>query len=154
MESPGIPGRFTDKSAVALLRALLDAIERYGKPCAVRTDNERVFTARLLRFALWILGIRHERIDPHCPWRNGRVERFFGTLKEKLDYWAVDSLDQLNLALGDFRTWYNHVRPHQHLHGRTPAEAWQGIDPCATAPKDVRYFSAWDGMLTGFHMRW
>jgi transposase InsO family protein len=33
-----------DKATIAILRALLDAIERFGKPRAVRTDNEAVFT--------------------------------------------------------------------------------------------------------------
>ena len=142
-----------DKSTITLLRALLDAIERYSKPAAIRTDHESCFTGKLFRFVLWFLGIRHQVTELHCPWQNGRVERFFGTLKEKLDHWAVDGLDDLALDLGDFRAWYNHVRPHQHLCGRTPAEAWQGIDPYATPPKTVRYFTAWDGMLTGFWMR-
>jgi len=61
--------------------------------------------------------------------------------------------EQLVLALFDFRFWYNHVRPHRHLGGRTPAEAWAGIDPYAVAPNSVSFFSAWDKMLTGFHMR-
>jgi transposase InsO family protein len=142
-----------NKASITLLRALLDAIERFGKPRAVRSDNEAVFTSRLFRIALWTLGIRHQRTEPHCPWQNGRVERFFGTLKSKLDRWAVDGRDELALALGDFRAWYNHVRPHQHLGGWTPAEAWAGIDPYAAEPKSASYFSAWDGMLTGFHMR-
>ncbi len=81
------------------------------------------------------------------------MERFLGTLKEKLDRWRVDGRDQLALALGDFRAWYNHVRPHQHLGGRTPSEAWAGVDPYAAAPKSPSYFSAWDGMLTGFYLR-
>jgi transposase InsO family protein len=143
-----------DKATIAALRALLDAIERFGKPRAVRTDNEAVFTSRLFRFALWLLGIRHQRTELHCPWQNGRVERFFGTLKEKLDCWQIDSLEQLGLALDDFSTWYNHVRPHQHVGGRTPAEAWAGIDPYAVAPKSASYFSAWDGMLTGIRLRY
>ncbi|NIP27488.1 MAG: DDE-type integrase/transposase/recombinase, partial [Phycisphaerae bacterium] len=66
------------------LRHLLDAIERYGKPKFLRTDNETVFTSRLFRFGLWLLGIKHQRTDKGCPWMNGRVERFFGTLKQKL----------------------------------------------------------------------
>lgn len=142
-----------DKASITLLRALLDAIERHGRPKAIRTDNEAVFTSRLFRFALWTLGIRHQHTEPHCPWQNGRVERFFGTLKGKLDRWAVDGRNELAHALGDFRAWYNHVRPHQHLGGRTPAEAWAGVDPYARAPKAMSYFSAWDGMLTGFYLR-
>lgn len=142
-----------DKATIAILRVLLDAIERFGRPHAVRTDNEAVFTSRLFRFVLWALGIRHPRTELHCPWQNGRVERFFGTLKETLDRWQVDSLEQLGVALGDFRDWYNHVRPHQHLGGWTPAEAWAGIDPYATTPESASYFSAWDGTLTGFYLR-
>jgi transposase InsO family protein len=67
--------------------------------------------------------------------------------------WSVEGFEELTLALGDFRAWYNHVRPHQHLAGRTPFEAWSGIDPYASAPKQVRYSSAWDGMLTGYWIR-
>ncbi len=141
------------QTTVAVLRALLDAIERHGVPRAARTDNDGAFTSRLFALALALLGIGHQRTEPHCPWMNGRVERFFGTLKEKLNGWAVDGHEQLNLALRDFRTWYNHVRPHQHLDGRTPAEAWSGIDPYAAAPRSTRYFLAWHGLLTGFYMR-
>jgi len=142
-----------DKASITLLRALLDAIERHGRPRAIRTDNEAVFTSRLFRFVLWTLRIAHQRTEPHCPWQNGRVERFFGTLKGKLDRWTVDGRDELALALGDFRAWYNHVRPHQHLGGRTPAEARAGVDPYARAPRAASYFSAWDGTLTGFYLR-
>lgn len=78
---------------------------------------------------------------------------FFGTLKGKLDRWAVEGGEQLAFALADFRTWYNFVRPHQHLGARTPAEAWAGIDPYAVAPRAASYFSAWDGMLTGYYIR-
>lgn len=111
-----------DKATVTILRALLDAIEHYGTPRALRTDNESVFTSRLFRSSLWLLGIEHQRIEPLCPWQNGRVERFFGTLKHKLDRWLVPDIEGLQTSLGQFRAWYNHVRPHQHLASRTPAE--------------------------------
>lgn len=101
------------KATIIVLRALLDVIERFSKPQQLRTDNERIFTSHLFRFGLWALGIKHQLTDPHCPWQNGRIERFFGTLKKKLDHWAVENLDQLNTALHVFRLWYNHIRPHQ-----------------------------------------
>jgi transposase InsO family protein len=53
-----------------------------------------VFTSVRFRLTLWLLGIQHQRIDPHCPWQNGRVEQFFGTLKEKLDQWEVTRLPE------------------------------------------------------------
>jgi transposase InsO family protein len=142
-----------DKSSFTLLRHLLNAIRQHGKPKIIRTDNEAIFTSGLVRLTLWLLGIRHQRIAPHCPWQNGRVERFFGTLKDKLDQWQVDSLTQLNRALGQFQFWYNAVRPHQHLQGRTPIEVWSGVDVFSRMPKREYWFDAWEGLLTGFYLR-
>lgn len=70
------------KASITLLRYLLDTIEHYGKPKIIRTDNEAVFTSRLFRFGLSWLNIKHQKVDKGCPWQNGRVERFFGTLKK------------------------------------------------------------------------
>ena len=142
-----------DKSSWTLLGQLFPAIGRFGKPGALRTGNERVFTSRVFRLALFLLGIRHQRTEPHCPWQNGRIERLFGTLKASLDLLAVDSLEALNRALGEFRFFYNHVRPHQNLAGRTPAEAWAGIDPFATQFRDEFWFEAWEGLLCGYYFR-
>ncbi|WP_303908946.1 integrase core domain-containing protein [Thiohalomonas denitrificans] len=141
-----------DKSSLTLLRCLIAAVERYGKPECLRTDNEAIFTSRQFRFGLWLLGIRHQPIEKGCPWMNGRVERFFGTLKSKLDRWEIDSADQLNRALVPFRFWYNHVRPHQHLDGRTPAEVWKD-DDLDFRPRTESWFAAWDGLLTGYYLR-
>ena len=141
-----------DKASIALLRCLLDAVEKYGRPRFLRTDNEAVFTSRLFRVGLWLLGIRHQRTDKGCPWMNGRVERFFGTLKAKLGRWEVDSLEHLNNALVPFRFWYN-VRPHQHLDGRTPAEVWAGKDVFTERPTNEEWFEAWDGLLAGYYLR-
>lgn len=142
----------SDKTTVSLLRALLDVIERYGKPKIIRTDNERIFTSRRFRFALWLLGITHQRIDVCCPWQNGRIERFFGTLKGKLNRWSVNNIEQLDAALHLFRFWYNHIRPHQHLQERTPAEVWDGVD-MRNRGKEIAWFDAWDGLLTGYYIR-
>lgn len=142
-----------NKASFTLLGHLLLAIGRYGKPRAIRTDNEAVVTSRRFRAALYLLGVRHQRIDPHCPWQNGRAERFFGTLKRSLDRLAVDSLEALNHALVEFRFFYNHVRPHQNLDGATPAEAWSGVNPHASRIQDEYWFEAWDGLLCGYYLR-
>ena len=99
------------------------------------------------------VGIRHEFTAIACPWQNGRIERLFLTLKEKLNLIVPTNGATLNRLLGDFLTWYNKVRPHQHLHGFTPSEVWFGIDPYVTAPQEIRRFEAWDGLLQGYHIR-
>lgn len=141
------------KNTWTLLGCLFIAIGRFGKPRSIRSDNESMFKNRRWRIVLTLAGIRHQLTDPGCPWMNGRVERFFGTLKEKLNRIDVVSRESLSDCLGDFAVWYNHVRPHRHLHGQTPVEAWNGIDPYADAPKRVSLFIAWGGLLTGFYIR-
>ena len=136
----------TNKTRIKLLRCLLDTIEKYGKPEAIRTDNEAVFTSRLFKFGLWILGIKHQKTDVGSPWQNGRIERFFGTLKEKLNQIDVLDCGHLNLHLRDFRFFYNHVRTHQNIDNRTPAEVWSGNGFKRTA----YFYSAWGGLLQGF----
>ncbi|HJT21287.1 MAG TPA: integrase core domain-containing protein [Nitrospira sp.] len=76
--------RLSDKSPWSLLHELLQAVKRYGLPQYLRTDNEAVFVSRLFRLGLWLLRIRQQRIQPGCPWQNGRVERFIGTVKREL----------------------------------------------------------------------
>jgi putative transposase len=63
------------KHAWAVLSHLCQAIGEFGLPAAVRTDNEGMFASRVWRLAFSCFGIRHQRIRPHCPWENGRVER-------------------------------------------------------------------------------
>lgn len=139
-----------NKASITLLRSLIDGIEQYGKPKIVRTDNEVVFVSRLFRFGLWILGIKHQRTEKCCPWMNGKVERFFGTLKNRLQYHLIENSQTLGSDIALFRCWYNHVRPHQHLNGRTPAEVWAKKQPNSQGKN--RYFYAWGGALTGFYL--
>lgn len=141
------------KSSWTLVGRLVTSIKRFGKPKMIRTDNEPIFTSRVFCFALFLLGIRHQRTDLHCPWQNGRIERFFGSLKASLDQLAVLSSDALGDALVEFRFFYNHVRTHQNLGGATPAEAWAGIDPHLTRFKHEYWFEAWDGLLSGYYLR-
>jgi putative transposase len=92
-----------NKSSWILLGHLCMAIGRYGKPTAIRSNNERAFTSRVFRSALLCLGIRHQRIDLGCPWMNGRIVRYFGTLEISLNHWTVDDGGQLQASLDVFR---------------------------------------------------
>lgn len=117
-----------DKSSLTLFRELIEAVKRYGVPTILRTDNEAVFVSRRFRLGLWLLGIRHQRTEPGCPWQNGRVERFIGTVKRELATESMADSEHVTRSLHEIRTWYNHERPHDHLQGRTPAEVWACID--------------------------
>ena len=106
----------------------MQAVKRYGRPQFSRTDNEAVLVSRLFRLGLWLLGLRQQWIAPDCPWQNGRVERFIGTVKRELAAESIADERELTRTLREIRTWYNHERPHDHLQGRTPAEVWARID--------------------------
>jgi putative transposase len=144
----------THRNAWTLMGHVFLAIGQFGKPRALRSDNDAVFKSRVFCTVLRLFNIRQQFTVPGCPWMNGRIERLFGTFKQKLDQLEVDGAVALAQLLGEFRGWYNAVRPHQHLAGRTPAEAWNGIDPYASAPQSVTWFAAWDGLLTGYCLRY
>ena len=140
-----------NKASTTLLRYLFTAFETYGKSKLIRSDNEVVFTSKLFALTLWLLGIKHQTTELHSPWQNGRVERFFGTLKQKLNQWSVDSLEQCNHDLQIFQFWYNQVRTHNNLNGKTPEEVWLDIDVFKRKSKDIYYFNEWQGLLAGFY---
>jgi transposase InsO family protein len=137
------------KASTVLVRALLDSVDRFGKPKAVRTDNEAVFNSLVFRLSLFLMGIRHQKTQVHSPWQNGRVERFFGTLKRMAKRVKFENRASVGQAMETFRFWYNRVRPHQNLGGRTPMEAWNKVDPYTLPVRRSRPFQAWDGVLTG-----
>ncbi|CAM4074150.1 integrase core domain-containing protein [Paracidovorax anthurii] len=145
-----LPGKCT----WILLGHLLIAIGQYGKPRSIRTDNEAMFTSRLWCTALRLLGIRHQRSAPGCPWQNGRIERFFGTLKPVLRSMRLTA-GGLPTKLAGFASFYNEVRPHQNLGGLTPHEAWQGITWADVHRAQGRgaWVQACEGLLWGYRSR-
>ena len=109
--------RLADKSSLRLLQKLVQAVKQYGRPRFLRTDNEAVLVSRVFRLGLWLLGIRHQRTEPGCPWQNGRVERFIGTVKRALALDPIADKEAFTDRLKGIRAWYNHARPHDHLQG-------------------------------------
>jgi transposase InsO family protein len=143
--------RLTDKSSWTIWHHLVTTCRHYGCPRVLRTDNEAVFTSRPLRLALTCVGIRLQHSEPGCPWQNGRVERLIGTLKRLLLHHAINNAASLDCALSHTRSVYNHLRPHQHLHGRTPAEVWAGIDVFAPTRESRRWLRRWEQQWDAVH---
>jgi transposase InsO family protein len=112
-----------DKTSITILRKLLDILEYHPKPQFIRSDNELCFNSKLIKFGLWFLGIEKQTIDKHSPWQNGRIERFFGTLKSTIQQLPKSFTNETELPylLHSFEWWYNEIRLHQNLNGKTPA---------------------------------
>jgi transposase InsO family protein len=67
------------------------------------------------------LQAKHRFIKPHCPWQNGKVERFNRTLQTEWAYRHVfTSNQQRTEALPPWLDHYNHQRRHTALGGRPP----------------------------------
>lgn len=94
----------------------IDRIER------VMTDN--AFGYRLsndVTAALQQLDARHVLIRPHCPWQNGKVERFNRTLQAEWAYRQVFATnDDRHDALAPWLDYYNTRRRHSALDGLPP----------------------------------
>jgi transposase InsO family protein len=88
----------------------------------VMTDNHFSYKrANDVRDVIAILGARHIFIRPHCPWQNGKVERFNRTLQIE---WAYGRIYLTNTArtdaLAPWLDFYNNQRRHTALGGRPP----------------------------------
>jgi len=108
----------------------------------------RILLAWLRRRSTRYRGQQHWAADPkrHCyaqP-KPAWVCRDVVRLKGSLAPWSIEDGEQLDRTLPNVRTWYNHLRPHAHLHGRTPAEVWAGVDVFADTPQAAMWRKRWE----------
>ena len=89
---------------------------------AVMTDNHWSYTkSQAFTEALDAVGARHVTIRPHCPWQNGKVERFNRTLQTEWAYRQVYTTNSERArALQPWLDYYNHRRNHSSLGRRPP----------------------------------
>ena len=88
----------------------------------VITDNHFSYRrSNDVRDAIAALGAKHKFIKPHCPWQNGKVERFNRTLQVE---WAYRQIFLTNAdraaALAPWLEVYNTQRRHTALGGLPP----------------------------------
>lgn len=118
-------GMFIEHSIPAkrLIELLKIAIESYGIPKAIRTDNGPEFISK--RFQLWLknMNIKWEPIRKGKPQENCFIERFNKTAREDLfDANLFYTLDQTKEMAEEFVREYNSERPHESLNNQTPLE--------------------------------
>jgi transposase InsO family protein len=109
-------------TAVAFFeRAVADFAARGITIQAVMTDNHWTYTRSRLPAVLARIGVRHVLIRPHCPWQNGKVERFNRTLQAEWAYRRVFTTnEEREAALAPWLDGYNTRRRHSALGGRPP----------------------------------
>ena len=71
--------------------------------------------------AVAAIGARQKFIKPHCPWQNGKVERYNRTIAAEWAYVRVYTTNQDRLdALAPWLEHYNTERRHTALDGQAP----------------------------------
>jgi transposase InsO family protein len=87
----------------------------------VITDNAMNHVlSRDFQIALTTMGARHLQIKPHCPWQNGKVERFNRTIQVWAYRQVFNTNDERSSALAPWLDYYNTRRRHSAIRGQPP----------------------------------
>lgn len=116
-----------------VVTAVLQGIERFGKPQEILTDQGRqYFTWRgKCDFQKLLIkqGIRHVVARSHHPQTVGKCERLWETINAELwDRTRAQDLEDARTRLEHFFKHYNHFRPHQGIDGMVPADRFFGVE--------------------------
>ena len=122
---------FTTTKTQDVVDTFQEAASLHGLPACLLSDNGAVFTATprkgkvLLQTELQRLGIASKNSRPYHPQTCGKIERLHQTLKRYLARQpAAGTLAELQAQLDTFVHYYNDIRPHRALDGRTPLQAY------------------------------
>lgn len=121
-----------ERTTVKAVRPAFEKLfERHGVPKAIQCDNGSPFASVQARAGLtalsawWVsLGIQLVRSRPGCPQDNGAHERMHADMAGDLEASPADSRRAQQRACDRWRQQFNHVRPHDALKGRTPADVY------------------------------
>lgn len=107
-----------------------EVFQTYGLPDAILSDNGAQFAGfrhGYTRFEKWLMDLDilpiHGRI--RHPQTQGKIERFHRTLKhELLQRTTFADIQDAQKQLDQWRNKYNHLRPHEALGMKCPAEVY------------------------------
>jgi transposase InsO family protein len=115
--------------AVDVITAMEAAMECYGSPDHIRSDNGPEFIAYAIRDWLKDNQIQTIYIKPGSPWENGHIESFHDKFRDELlNREVFGSLLEAKVLVEQWRIEYNQDRPHSSLGYQTPQEyaaRWQ-----------------------------
>ena len=130
----------------AVCLAFTEALQRYGAPGEVLSDNGKQFTARFGRGGEVLFdkicrrnGIAHRLTQPRSPTTTGKIERFHQTLRRELldDARPFASVLAAQAALDDWVRDYNAQRPHQALETSRPVVPAERFQPAAPEEREL-----------------
>lgn len=122
-----------DQRGTTMIDVLHRAIERYGKPRRLLTDQGSSFytwsnESTLFQKYLDDMEIEHIVADPHSPETCGKVERLNQTIqRELIQKVRFSSYADARRGIEEYFHSYNYDRPHQGIDGACPCDRFHGI---------------------------
>jgi len=130
----------------AVRKELERLFRKHGLPMAFQCDNGSPFISTRARggltaLSVWLvsLGIRIVRSRPGCPQDNGGHERMHRDVAQEVQPWPSEDLRGQQRELDRWRQEFNHVRPHEKLGGKTPADLYRPSDRKLREPRPFAY---------------
>jgi putative transposase len=110
-------------SSKSVLKALEEAIEEFGAPEEIISDNGTEFTSNSILQWCSDRAQNWRYIAPGKPYQNGNMESFNGKMRDEClnENWFL-SLEDAKVIIENWRQQYNNERPHSALKGQTPNE--------------------------------
>jgi putative transposase len=108
-----------------VIKALMSAMDKYGIPCIINSDQGSQFTSDDYISLLKASGVR-QSMDGKARWvDNVIIERWFRSLKTEYIYInEYSSPRQLRAGIEDYIQEYNNLRPHQSMDYETPTTVY------------------------------
>jgi putative transposase len=138
--------RLCSQDVRSVRAVFLELFKKHGIPGAIQCDNGVPFIAVRARAGLtalsawWIsLGIKLVRSRPGCPQDNGGHERMHRDLSAEVQSTPTVDLASQQKVIDKWRQTFNHVRPHDALKGKTPADVYKVKAPKRYATQEHIY---------------
>jgi transposase InsO family protein len=113
-----------------VLRDFIQVFLKYGLPRSILTDNGATFAGFKQGYTQFERALMDQDILPihgrfYHPQTQGKIERFHRSLSDEvLKFHRLRNFAEACEALEQWRTVYNHERPHEALEDRCPAQIY------------------------------
>jgi putative transposase len=125
-----------------VLDVLRDLFVVRGVPQHIRSDNGPEFIAQAIRGYLGAAGVETLYIEPGSPWQNGYAESFNSRLRDELlNAEIFENVPEAQSMAAEWRSDYNHRRPHSSLGYQPPAQYAAGCAASAPAAPTLQQHS-------------